>query len=237
MNSSLDRLSAGYEGQRRFAANASHELRTPLAVQRALIEVSMCGTLTDEQLHLLARQLLHANERNVNLVEGLLVLAESDRGLASSAPVKLDAIAEAVVAAHEERAAEAGITVRTDFVPCLVRGEHVLLERLVTNLVQNAITYNHAGGSVTVEIGGQRALRITNTGQHIRPDEVDSLFEPFRRLDRDRINSDGGVGLGLPIVRSIALAHQGQVVARAHRDGGLTIELDLPRATGGFGLE
>ena len=227
----MDRIVAGYEGQRRFAANASHELRTPLAVQRTLIEVGMGQPLTDEQFTLLTAQLLQTNERNERLVDGLLVLSEADQGLAVRLPQRLDTIAGSVVAAHDARAAAAGIALTTHLLPCTVRGEEVLLERLVTNLVQNAIKYNHRGGSVHVTVGGAAALTVANTGQEVPPHAVAELFEPFKRLAADRIDHSGGAGLGLAIVRSITQAHSGTVTATARQGGGLLVEVRLPADT------
>ncbi len=224
----MDRIVAGYEGQRRFAANASHELRTPLAVQRTLIEVGMGQPLTDEQFTLLTAQLLQTNERNERLVDGLLVLSEADQGLAVRLPQRLDDIAAAVAAAPGARAAAAGVRLTSQLRPCTVRGEEVLLERLVTNLVQNAIKYNHRGGTVHVAVGGTPELTVVNTGQQVPPHAVAELFEPFKRLAADRIDHSGGAGLGLAIVRSITQAHAGTVTATAQEGGGLRVEVRLP---------
>jgi signal transduction histidine kinase len=224
----MDRIVAGYEGQRRFAANASHELRTPLAVQRTLIEVGMGQPLTDEQFTLLTAQLLQTNERNERLVDGLLVLSEADQGLAVRLPLRLDDIAAGVVAAHGARAAAAGVRLTSRLRPCPVRGEEVLLERLVTNLVQNAIKYNHRGGTVHVSVGEDAELAVVNTGQQVPPHAVAELFEPFKRLAADRIDHSGGAGLGLAIVRSITQAHAGTVTATAQDGGGLRVEVRLP---------
>jgi signal transduction histidine kinase len=224
----MDRIVAGYEGQRRFAANASHELRTPLAVQRTLIEVGMGQPLTDEQFTLLTAQLLQTNERNERLVDGLLVLSEADQGLAVRLPQRLDDIAAGVVAAHGARAAAAGVRLTLQLQPCTVRGEEVLLERLVTNLVQNAIKYNHPGGTVHVSVGEEASLVVVNTGQEVPPHAVAELFEPFKRLAADRIDHSGGAGLGLAIVRSITQAHSGTVAAAAREGGGLRVEVRLP---------
>src|SRR4051794_7492286 len=142
LNRMMDRLAAGYEGQRSFAANASHELRTPLAVQRALIEASMSTPLTTDQMELLTRQLLETNERNERLIEGLLVLSESERGLVGAAPQRLDRITQTVADRHHDLAEQAGVKLHLDVAPRTVMGEAVLLERLVTNLVHNAIKYN-----------------------------------------------------------------------------------------------
>lgn len=224
----MDRVTAGYEGQRRFAANASHELRTPLAVQRTLIEVGMAQSLTGEQLDLLTAQLLATNERNERLIEGLLALSESDQGLRSATPQRLDEIVATVLAAYADRAAQAGVTVESQLTPRLVPGERVLLERLVTNLVENGIKYNRPGGRLTVTVGAAPALTVVNTGQAVPGEAVAGLFEPFRRLARDRTNQGGGAGLGLAIARSITQAHSGIIAARPGEDGGLRVDVQLP---------
>ncbi|WP_161952679.1 HAMP domain-containing sensor histidine kinase, partial [Actinoplanes sp. TFC3] len=177
----MDRIAVGYEAQRRFAADASHELRTPLAVQRAVIEVGMSGARTEDQMALLTAQLLETNERNERLIEGLLVLSESDRGLLSRTPLRLDQITAQVLDAHRTRAGEAGIEITSSLSPRVVVGEQVLLERLVTNLVQNAVKYNRAGGTIDVHVGEEPALIVRNTGDDVPPDAVAALFEPFRR--------------------------------------------------------
>jgi signal transduction histidine kinase len=230
LNRMMDRLAAGYEGQRSFAANASHELRTPLAVQRTLIEVGMSAPLTTDQMELLTRQLLDTNERNERLIEGLLVLSESERGLAGTTPQRLDLITETVVDRHRDLAERADVKLLVDVVPRVVAGEAVLLERLVTNLVQNAIKYNRPGGCVAVHVGGNPALRVTNTGMAVPAEDVPALFEPFRRRSGTRSDHSGGAGLGLTIVRSITQAHGGSGNAAAAADGGLEIDVLLPSA-------
>ena len=226
----MDRIAVGYEAQRRFAADASHELRTPLAVQRTLIEVGLARTLTDDQLSLLAAQLLETNERNERLIEGLLVLSESDRGLLARTPLRLDHIAGKVLDAYAARAAEAGITITSSLRPRLVPGEQVLLERLVTNLVQNALKYNRPGGTVDVRVGDDPALVVTNTGDDIPADEVPALFEPFRRRSGARIDHSGGAGLGLSIARSIVRAHDGIIAASSTGHDGLRVRVTFPPA-------
>ncbi|MFI5959373.1 sensor histidine kinase [Cryptosporangium sp. NPDC051539] len=223
-----DRMAVGYDAQRRFAADASHELRTPLAVQRTLIEVSMAGALTEDQLALLTRQLLTTNERNERLIEGLLVLSESDRGLLSRTPLRLDEITAEALEAHRARADDAGLTITSTLHPRVVMGEQVLLERLVTNLVQNAIRYNRPGGTVDVRVGDAPALVVTNTGDDVPVDAVPGLFEPFRRLAGTRIDHSGGVGLGLSIARSIIRAHDGVIAATSTGHDGLRIEVSFP---------
>ncbi|MCX4386574.1 HAMP domain-containing histidine kinase [Micromonospora peucetia] len=224
----MERISAGYEGQRQFAANASHELRTPLAVQRTLIEVGMARTLTGEQLELLTSQLLQTNERNERLIEGLLTLSESDQGLRSRTPQRFDEIVASVLAGYQDRARAAGVTIESHLTPRVVAGERVLLERLVTNLVENAIKYNRPGGTLTVAVGGTPALTVVNTGQVVPTEAVAGLFEPFRRLAADRTGHGGGAGLGLAIARSITQAHDGIIAARPAENGGLRVEVRLP---------
>ena len=229
----MDRIATGYEAQRRFAADASHELRTPLAVQRTLIEVSMAGELTTGQLELLADQLLATNQRNERLIEGLLVLSESDRGLMTRTPLRLDLITAAVLDAHRKRAAEAGLTITSDLRPRSVLGEQVLLERLVTNLVQNALKYNRADGTIDVRVGDDPALVVANTGDDVPPEEVAALFEPFRRRTGARIDHSGGAGLGLAIARSITQAHDGLITASSTGRDGMRVQVTLPVTASG----
>jgi signal transduction histidine kinase len=224
----MDRIATGYEAQRRFAANASHELRTPLAVQRTLIEVGMAGPLGPDQLQLLTAQLLETNVRNERLIEGLLVLSESDRGLVSRTPLRLDLVIDSVLEVHRDAATRAGLTVTSRLEPRVVLGEQVLLERLVTNLVQNAIRYNRPDGTIHVDVGQRPALVIANTGDDVPPDAVAALFEPFRRLAGTRIDHSGGAGLGLAIARSITQAHNGTISAYSTGRDGLRVEISFP---------
>ncbi|MFG1608377.1 sensor histidine kinase [Actinoplanes sp. NPDC049265] len=228
LDAMMDRVAAGYEAQRRFAADASHELRTPLAVQRVLVEVGLATARTPEQLALLAGQLLDANERNERLIEGLLVLAETDRGLISRTPVRLDIIAEQVIDDHRARAADAGLVITSTLSPRLVSGEQVLLERMIANLLQNAVKYNRPGGTIDVQVTGDPALTVANTGDDIPPATVDSLFEPFRRRSGSRLDHGGGAGLGLTIARSIARAHDGTITAAPNGNDGLRVRVTLP---------
>jgi signal transduction histidine kinase len=223
----LDRLADGYEAQRRFASSASHELRTPLATQRALIEVSLGSALTEEQLALLTRQLLATNERNEKLVDGLLTLAETERGVMTSGRLALDRIVAAVVDGQQITARERGIELTADVAPVVVIGEEPLLDRLVGNLVVNAIKYNHAGGSVCVRLTADGTLTVANTGPEVPGEAVPGLFEPFRRLSGERLDHGGGAGLGLTIARSIVAAHGGAIAARPNPGGGLVVEVRL----------
>jgi signal transduction histidine kinase len=222
----LDRMATGYEGQRRFAANASHELRTPLAVQRTLVEVAV--DTGAQSVSTLATQLLAVNERTERLIEGLLVLAESDRGLPGAEPVRLDALVGDVLDRFAEQATEHGVTLRRTLVERTVRGDPVLLDRMVTNLVGNAVKYNEPHGFVEVAVADTPALAVHNSGQRVPATEMPALFEPFRRLTGERTHRDGA-GLGLSIVRSIATAHHGTVSAEPGATGGLRVTVNLPQ--------
>jgi signal transduction histidine kinase len=228
VNAMMDRVANGYEAQRRFAANASHELRTPLAVQRTLVEVAMEDPDTAPHLDRLARQLLRTNERNEHLIEGLVALADSDRGLIGSAPVRIDEVVGHVVETRVPAAESRQVDLTSVLRPCTVMGDSVLLERLAVNLVENAIRYNRPGGSVHVLAGPDARLVVSNTGDVVPAEAIPRLFEPFRRLQSERTHSAGGAGLGLAIVASIVDAHHGTVTAVPLEGGGLTVTVTFP---------
>ena len=230
VDGALDRLAAGYQGQRSFASNASHELRTPLAVQRMLVELALDGEDSSPVLNQLGGLLLRANERSERMIEGLLTLAESERGLTAREPVDLADIVRKALALHADAAAARSITITGDVEKTVVLGDCVLLERMVGNLVHNAIKYNGPNGWVGVAVADRPAITVANGGEVIPAAAVPTLFEPFRRLAGERSAKQGSSGLGLSIVRAIATAHGGTATARANPDGGLTIEIDLPRA-------
>lgn len=228
----LDGLATGYEAQRRFASTASHELRTPLATQRALIEVSLSSALTEEQLELLSRQLLATNERNEKLVDGLLALAETERGLMTNTKLRLDLVVAEVVETLRPLAKEREVELTAALEPVWVVGEQPLLDRLASNLVGNAIKHNVAGGSAAVRVDATGTLTAVNTGPIIEPEQVAGLFEPFRRLSGERLDHGGGVGLGLTIARSIVAAHGGAIVAQPNNGGGLIVRVRLQPVAG-----
>jgi signal transduction histidine kinase len=227
VNDMLDRLAEGYDGQARFAANASHELRTPLAVQRTLIEVAMDAPEADQGLRSLGANLLATNARNERLIDGMLVLAECDQGLRVTVPVRLDILAERVL--DEHAALAHGLTLHSDLAETTVRGDPVLLERLLANLVGNAIKYNVPDGSITVRVA-PTGLSVANTGPRIPAELVPTLLEPFRRVGSERTGIAGGSGLGLSIVRSIVAAHDGTLRVHAGDQGGLRVDVTLPVA-------
>ena len=228
VDAAMDRLAAGYEGQRRFAANAAHELRTPLAVQRTLVEVAIDDEEAGDGIRRLAKQLLLTNERNEQLIEGLVILAESDRGLVGSVPVALDRAVSCALDAHAELFAQRELTVEQHVPPRVVAGDPVLLDRLVHNLVQNAASYNRPGGWIRVNVADEPALCVHNSGPEVPAEIVPGLFEPFRRVAADRMMHRKGAGLGLSIVASITRAHGGTVRAAPGESGGLIVEVFLP---------
>jgi signal transduction histidine kinase len=140
----------------------------------------------------------------------------------------LDTLVAEVLDRFTEQATKHDVTLRRGLIERTVSGDPVLLERLVVNLVDNAIKYNEPGGTVDVVVAGAPALAVWNTGQHVPAETVPALFEPFRRLTSERTYQRDGAGLGLSIVRSVAAAHQGSVWAEAGKEGGLTVTVNLP---------
>jgi signal transduction histidine kinase len=228
----LGRLDAAFETQRRFVANASHELRTPLAIARTEVDVALADPATDRgELRAMAGRVLEANQRSERLIEGLLTLARSERQLRAGEPVDLAMAAADALSVAAPEIGRLGLRVSRVLGAAPVAGDRALLERLVANLVENAVRHNRPGGWVEVDTGraGPRSVvRVANGGAPIPPDQVDALLEPFRRLHPDRTGSDRGAGLGLSIVRSVATAHGGHAALRALPEGGLEVTVELP---------
>ncbi|MFC5748614.1 sensor histidine kinase [Actinomadura rugatobispora] len=229
----LERLGQAFDSQRRFVANASHELRTPLAINRTLLEVALGAPEVSDDLRTVGRTLLATNARHERLIEGLLLLARSERELTNRTPVDLAEVAVAVLENSARRAGEREheITVHQELTAGTTLGDPVLLEHLVSNLVDNAVKHNADGGEVWVRTGvleGLAAVQVENTGPVVPAYEVERLFEPFRRLNSDRVESAKGAGLGLSIVRSVVLAHRGSVHAAPRHGGGLIVTVLLP---------
>ncbi|NGO79299.1 HAMP domain-containing histidine kinase [Streptomyces sp. YC504] len=229
----VERLDRSFDGQRRFVANASHELRTPLTLGRALVEVAMHRRTASEDVKQLGENLLEINSRHERLISGLLLLADSENAVTERHPVDLADMAAHVVAQVADQARAAGVTVRSTAAEAPTAGDALLLERLVHNLVENAVRHNAApDGWVEITTGvrtdGRAELRIANSGPVVPPYEIPRLFEPFRRLGAERVASAKGAGLGLSIVRSIAGAHDGEVRAEPRTEGGLVVTVVLP---------
>ncbi|MFF0307511.1 sensor histidine kinase [Streptosporangium sp. NPDC004379] len=228
----LARLSRSFDGQRRFIANASHELRTPLTINRTLVDVAVRRPDASEDVKRLGESLLVVNTRHERLINGLLALAEGERAVLDRRPFDLADVAEHVLDLAAGEAKEQGVTVHRLLDPAPTAGEAVLVERLVQNLVENAVRHNHAGGQVWVSTRRRTdrvELVVSNTGLPVPPYEVETIFEPFRRLHGDRLRSDRGSGLGLSIVRVVAEAHGGTVAAEPREEGGLTVAVELPQ--------
>ncbi|KOX10324.1 histidine kinase [Nocardiopsis sp. NRRL B-16309] len=229
----LERLDRAFDGQRRFVANASHELRTPLAINRTLLEVALSAPEVSPDLKSVGQTLLETNARHERLIDGLLFLAKSDRELESRTRVDLGEVAETVLSQLSGDIEESGLRLRRDLRPGAVVGDPVLLERLVANLVENALKYNVEDGEITVRSGmyeGVPAIQVENSGKVIPAYEIEGLFEPFRRGSGDRVGSGRSAGLGLSIVRSVVRAHEGVVTAWPRAGGGLVITVCLPLA-------
>jgi signal transduction histidine kinase len=226
----LARLQAAFESQRRFIANAGHELRTPLTVMRTTLDVVLAKPApTPSELRRMGQDVRAAIDHAERLINALLTLARSDRGLTVREPVDLATVAEDVVDAtdRDDRRLHASLA------PATTAGDPVLLERLVANLVDNAVRYNAPGGDLwltTSTVNGQATLVVANTGPVIARPALPGLFEPFQRL-QDRTSSDG-FGLGLAIVASITAAHYGAVTAEPRPGGGLTVTVTMPRTDG-----
>lgn len=226
----LGRLEAAFESQRAFVANASHELRTPVTVERALIEVALADPdATIESLRDTCDRVLAAGEQQERTIEALLTLARSQRGLQAREPLNL-----AKVAGEAADGIDAGdISLECDFEPAAALGDMALLERLVANLLRNAVQHNSPRGwarAWTGVLDGRPTLAVTNSGPVISADEAGTLLQPFRRLNGGRTRHDGGIGLGLSIVGAIASAHGADLSVVPRGGGGLEVVVGFPTA-------
>jgi signal transduction histidine kinase len=229
------RLEASFEAQRHFVANASHELRTPLTRERAMLQVALDdpGT-TAETWRVTTREVLASSAEQESLIEALLTLASSEGGLGQREPVDLSAVTGAVLLTPRPEIGRLGLHVEAITQPAPLHGDSVLVDRLVANLVDNAVRHNIPGGSVQVTTGTSRSravLSVASTGPVIPPGQVDRLFRPFQRLNARRARSGNSHGLGLSIVRAIATAHGATITAQAPPGGGLAINVTFPPPT------
>ncbi|HET8683378.1 MAG TPA: HAMP domain-containing sensor histidine kinase [Micromonosporaceae bacterium] len=227
----LARLDAAFTAQQQFVGNASHELKTPLAINRTLLEVAMNRPDAPVELLRLGETLLDVNARHERLVDGLLILTRAGRRIADPRPVDLAEVVDGALAFLRPEAERHRLEVTATVVPVTVDGDRVLLDRLVQNLLQNAIQHNTLGGWLRVDagpVGGDARLVVTNTGPVIPAATVPDLFEPFQRAT-NRVHSARGTGLGLSIVQSVVRAHGGTVTAQARDGGGLDVEVTIPQ--------
>jgi signal transduction histidine kinase len=231
----LGRLAAAFDAQRRFVANASHELRTPLTRLRALIDVSLADPDADAAaLRAMAERVQAAAEDQERLIDGLLTLAQGERGLDRAQPIDLaDLVTSVLTATASRHPGPHQPQILTELGPAATAGDRDLLARLVANLIDNALSYNIADGWVRIRTGyqdGQATLQVTNTGPVLPAEVVPTLLEPFRRQlpDRTSTSTRRGSGLGLSIVAAITDAHGGTLDLAAQQGGGLQITVGLP---------
>jgi signal transduction histidine kinase len=238
----LGRLQSAFESERQFVANASHELRTPITLERALVEVALADPdPTIESMRDTCQRVLTASEHQEQLIEALLTLARSQRGLESRAPVDLREVTDEVVRAVPSD----GLRIETVLGEAPTTGDRAMVERLVANLIENAVRHNEPGGWVRVWTGardGLPTLEVTNPGPVIDSDQVDALVKPFVRAGgngravlagepnggpREAVR---GLGLGLSIVQAVADAHGARLATVARPEGGLKVAVAFPAA-------
>jgi signal transduction histidine kinase len=228
----LHRLEAAFDAQRSFVANASHELRTPLTLSRAVLEVTLTNPeATTSDLRAMGHELIACGEQQEQLIEALLILATSARGLERHELIDLSEITADVLLGPHPEVGRLGLDIRAAITPAPAVGDPRLAKRLVANLVDNALRHNVPGGHVSVATrseSGHAILTIANSGPVIPQDDVDRLFQPFQRLHADRASHPDGHGLGLSIVHSIAAAHNAALSARPRPGGGLHLEVRFP---------
>ncbi len=228
----LERLQAAFEAQRHFVANAAHELRAPLTLERATLQVTLADPgLTLGALRAACEEVIDDGRQQEQLIEALLTLARSQRGLDRNQPLDLVVSAADMASSRKQNAAAAGVHLDLALGSAPVFGDPQLIERLVANLLDNALRYNHTGGSVHIatddHAGGGR-LTVTNTGPIVPEDQIARLLEPFQRIAPSRTGQHDGLGLGLSIVQAITKAHQARLLVNAGEGGGLIVEIRFP---------
>ena len=231
----LERMEGAFDAQRQFVANASHELRTPLTAVRALLEMVLTDpNATVATYRRSAEQVLEESEQQERLIDALLALASSQRGLERREEVDLAALAGRLVGSRKLDAAARGVQISAELEPTVVGGDTRLLERMASNLLDNAIRHNLADGTARVRVSaasGVPRLTVVNTGPQIPPDEMARLMQPFQRLAADRTGHGEGLGLGLSIVSAIADAHDATLTLNPLPDGGLHASVSFPNGS------
>lgn len=229
----LQPLEAADAAQRQFVANASHELRAPLTRQRTLIQVALAdpraGVATLRASH---ERVLAAEQELEEIINALLALAGGPGGRERHEEVDMAAIAADAVLAHSTEADTLGLSVHAELSAASAQGDPRLLERLVWNLIANAIRHNSAGGHVEVRTGLRDQapfMSVTNSGPEIAVADVERLFRPFERAGPARTGHDAGHGLGLSIARAVADAHGAELKLTPRSQGGLVVEVAFPR--------
>ena len=228
----LERLQAAFAAQRQFVANAAHELRAPLTLERAMLQVTLADPgLTLDELRAACEDVIDNGRHQEELIEALLTLARSQRGLDHKEEVDLAVIAGHLAESRKQKAAACGLQLDLALRPAPAFGDPQLIERLAANLLDNALHYNRAGGNVRVVtenyLGGGRLI-VTNTGPVVPEDQIARLLEPFQRISPSRTGQHDGSGLGLSIVQAIAKAHGAHLDVKAGEQGGLTVDIRWP---------
>ncbi len=229
LDAMLARLESAFDAQRRFAASVSHELRTPLSVIRGEADVLFAAPDATARERRFAASVRDASVRSEALLESLLALARSESTMNDRELIDLGDLVGDTVAERIEAADTAGVRVDLELGRVPVEGDPWLLERLVVNLIDNAITHNRPGGWIRIEadsLGQEAVLRIANSGDVLTDAQVTAILEPFQRADRTR----PGYGLGMSIVQSVVRVHGGVLEVDAADGGGLVTTVRLPLA-------
>jgi heavy metal sensor kinase len=235
LNAMLARLEAAFGEMQRFTADAAHELRTPLTALRGGIEIALRAERSPDEYRRVLASSIEEVDQLIRLAEDLLLLSRSTVGLsAARQPVDLEPLCLEALELGVRLAKGKGVNVSMGAtVPAIVHGDAGALRRVLLNLVDNAVKYTPAGGSVVISlalVADSVALVVEDTGIGIDPADAKRIFEPFLRLDAGRNRDTGGSGLGLAIARSIVLAHGGTLEVDNRPGGGSRFTINLPAA-------
>jgi signal transduction histidine kinase len=222
------RLEDAFTSQRHFVANAAHELRTPLTAERTLLQVALADPdLTVDSLRAACGEVIALGQAQERLIDGLLTLASGEQGVERREPFDLADLAAAAIRTAASEADRRDVRIDTALAPAPVAGDPRLVESLMANLVDNAVRHNVPGGHASIETSGS-SIRVTNTGPIVPDGDLERLFQPFQRLSGQRLRHRDGHGLGLAIVRAIAVAHGAALTAHPARGGGLDVTVTFP---------